>query len=394
MDLESRVIGALEEQIAGLQRENAALEAAQDKGDGVEQKAKIAMMEVKDEIVESLITDYGYKILSSERMFGGLSSSNFRLTLEDAGGGQCELMLKLANKDHDVTDIEHQVRVLKVLAKHKYKTNLMHARADDDKTFIVHSSEGHIALLLDYFEVIAGDKLIAQVSSTPTKVETLLGGLGVALAQLHQIDFAAAEEGGCAPLRDLRCGFPVSNTGDLLKPGFAEEQLQSDLIAGNQFVPFLLERMARFRALYDEQATDLPTGFIHGDAFLDNALFDESTCEFKALVDWEDSCIGPYALDLAVCIAACSFTSTNELIEERVRYLIRGYTKQRPLAVREMAMVPDFMWAATMSCAYWRFVQFNVVAPEEQAKNTYKIMHQRVERIEALDLAAVLKRCV
>ena len=104
MDLESRVIGALEEQTAGLQRENAALEAAQDKGDGVEQKAKIAMMEVKDEIVESLITDYGYKIVSSERMFGGLSSSNFRLTLEDAGGGQCELMLKLANKDHDVTD--------------------------------------------------------------------------------------------------------------------------------------------------------------------------------------------------------------------------------------------------------------------------------------------------
>jgi Ser/Thr protein kinase RdoA (MazF antagonist) len=186
----------------------------------------------------------------------------------------------------------------------------------------------------------------------------------------------------------------VSNTGDLLKPGFAEDQLKSERIAGNPFIPFLLGRMERFRTLYDEKTKGLPSGFIHGDAFLDNALFDQKTCEFKALVDWEDSCLGPYALDLAVCISACSFTAGNELIEERVRCLVRGYTKQRPLSSEELSMIPSFMWAATLSCAYWRFVQFNVVAPEEQAKSTYKIMHQRVERIEALDLDAVLARCV
>jgi hypothetical protein len=89
----------------------------------------------------------------------------------------------------------------------------------------VHSSEGHIALLLDFFEIVRGDKLTAQVTNSPAEVETILDGLGVALAELHQIDSTAAEEKGCDPLRDTRCGFPVSNTGDLLKPGFAEDLL-------------------------------------------------------------------------------------------------------------------------------------------------------------------------
>jgi hypothetical protein len=65
----------------------------------------------------------------------------------------------------------------------------------------VHLSEGHIALLLDFFEIVPGDKLvIAQVTNSPAKVEIILGGLGVALAELHQIDFTAAEEKGCDPL--------------------------------------------------------------------------------------------------------------------------------------------------------------------------------------------------
>jgi hypothetical protein len=72
---------------------------------------------------------------------------------------------------------------------------------------IAHSSEGRIALLLDFFEIAPGDKLAAQATNSPAKVETILGGLGVALAELHQIDFTAAEEKGCDPLRDIRCGF-------------------------------------------------------------------------------------------------------------------------------------------------------------------------------------------
>jgi hypothetical protein len=96
--VEQRVIVALEEQVAALEKENVTLSARYGPGsDSVEQKAKIAMMEVKDEIVQALSMDYGYKLLSSERMFGGLSSSNFRLTLEELDGGKTRVrMLKLA----------------------------------------------------------------------------------------------------------------------------------------------------------------------------------------------------------------------------------------------------------------------------------------------------------
>lgn len=46
-----------------------------------------------------------------------------------------------------------------------------------------------------------------------------------------------------------------------------------------------------------------PEGLIHGDAFLDNALYHETEHTVAALVDWEDACRAPLVLDLAVSVA-------------------------------------------------------------------------------------------
>ena len=121
--------------------------------------------------------------------------------------------------------------------------------------------------------------------------------------------------------------------------------------ASHPFVAFLLPRLVRFRALYSECA--LPTGFIHGDGFLDNALF-AGNGDLAALVDWEDSCIAPYVLDVAVCVSAACFSAENELQQQRCAHILRGYSSRRPLSEAEVAALADFMWAGALACGFYR----------------------------------------
>ena len=64
-------------------------------------------------------------------------------------------------------------------------------------------------------------------------------------------------------------------------------------------------RLARFRELFGRAG--LPAGFIHGDGFLDNILCADDGA-LAALVDWEDSCVAPYVLDVAVAVSVRSAT--------------------------------------------------------------------------------------
>jgi len=185
--------------------------------------------------------------------------------------------------------------------------------------------------------------------------------------------------------------------------------------ASHPFVAFLLPRLVRFRALYSECA--LPMGFIHGDGFLDNALF-ASNGDLTALVDWEDSCIAPYVLDVAVCVSAACFTAENELQQHRCAHILRGYASRRPLGEAETAALADFMWAGALACGFYRCAprasspvtepcprsdrmrshayaclpgrwrEFNVNRPEStsETKEAYLIMQRRCEKLEATPL--------
>ena len=141
-------------------------------------------------------------------------------------------------------------------------------------------------------------------------------------------------------------------------------------------------RLARFRELFGRAG--LPAGFIHGDGFLDNILCADDGA-LAALVDWEDSCVAPYVLDVAVAVSAAAFTASNELLPARCAALLRGYTARRPLSADEMSALPDFMWAGALACGFYRWREFNLNRPEsaDDAKNAYAIMQQRCEKMEA-----------
>jgi len=99
-------------------------------------------------------------------------------------------------------------------------------------------------------------------------------------------------------------------------------------------------------ALHRERHADLPLGLIHGDLFIDNVLFDPTTADLIALLDFEQASWGRFAYDLAVTLLAFAF-GQDDFRPEMVRALIDGYAGVRsPTASERAALGPELRFAA------------------------------------------------
>jgi len=349
----------------------------------MEQKAEIDNATVDEGEIRRIMTQFGLEPIKFEKMRGGFSSCNVRVRCKNGDGEEQTVVLKLANEDHSLEDIQLQVRILEALQPKKFPTNYLRPLS---------SGRGYIAdermgIVLDFMTGTPGDKLLAMHAADTQSVQCIMEGLGGTLATLHNCDLEAE----LAPVRDIRCGFPVSNTGDLLLPGKMEEVLKSPIVANHEFALFVLERLARVRELYDraEKEGALQVGLIHGDAFLDNTIYNTESLQVEALLDWEDACTAPFIVDVAACIAGnCFCPDSNGVDLGRVQAILKGYTAIRSPSVspEELTMLPDFVWAALLACGCWRFVNFNVDKPQspESAKASYKGMYERLKILEAM----------
>jgi homoserine kinase type II len=82
-----------------------------------------------------------------------------------------------------------------------------------------------------------------------------------------------------------------------------------------------------------------PRGLVHGDLFIDNVLWIGDRVSY--LLDWEMSCVDPFAYDLAVTVNAWSFTDRYD--EARARALVQGYRAKRALDAETVAAL--YPWA-------------------------------------------------
>lgn len=246
-------------------------------------------------------------------------------------------------------------------------------------------SGGRRAMLLDFVEGgVSGSALLAKGED---QAPAILRGLATALAQLHQVSWP-----GEPKMRDIRTGFPVCNTGDLLRGDELAGLEKDERFADHPVVAYARECFDWLQQLYREGQEDIPWGLIHGDGFLDNTLFREGSeeggaCRFLALIDWEDSCVGPLVLDLAISASACCFTAANELLRERLAVLLRAYMERRPLSPAERAALPDFMAAGAFACAFYRFGEFNVRQPnsDDAAKDSWRLHLDRAKLLRVAE---------
>lgn len=128
-------------------------------------------------------------------------------------------------------------------------------------------------------------------------------------------------------LHELAAGFGLSRPNPF-GPAWTLEQVHRLEPSG----PGDLEVAAALPLLREEVArVDLlpgaPRGLLHGDLFVDNVLWIGD--RVSALLDWEMSCVDPFAYDLGVAVNAWCFRGS--FLPERARALFAGYRFRRKL---------------------------------------------------------------
>lgn len=110
-------------------------------------------------------------------------------------------------------------------------------------------------------------------------------------------------------------------------------------------------------------------GFIHGDIFWDNLLFDGD--RLAAVLDFEEASHYYLLYDLGMAAVGCC-SADGRMSWEKVGQLIQGYERRRPLNRRERAQFIPFLVYAATAGAFWRFRQYNLRHPDSDLADHYK----------------------
>ncbi|CAE7824720.1 ald, partial [Symbiodinium sp. CCMP2456] len=173
----------------------------------IEAKADVVVDNLSNDEVLELLRAFGAEPVGEPvRLFGGYASSNFKVTAKVDGGESKPYLLKVNYYGLNLEDIEHQLFVMNRLRKSSFPTNYPYPSKSGA---FYEVKGGRTAILLDFITGKRGDEMLAADEG---KSEKLLQELAAALAQLHQVSWPSDKK-----LRDIRAGYPLCNTGDLLR---------------------------------------------------------------------------------------------------------------------------------------------------------------------------------
>ncbi|WDP85182.1 MAG: phosphotransferase [Desulfobacter sp.] len=123
-------------------------------------------------------------------------------------------------------------------------------------------------------------------------------------------------------------------------------------------------------------------GFIHGDIFWDNLLFDRE--RLTAILDFEEACQYYFLFDLGMTAVGCCADSQG-FDMDKVAWMLKGYQTTLPLGRKEKNQYKIFMIYAAVSAAFWRFRQYNIRYPDQEKKNNYKELAELADQIRTMD---------
>jgi homoserine kinase type II len=187
--------------------------------------------------------------------------------------------------------------------------------AQDGKSFV--PIRGKQAMLFAY----APGEEIDRAHAAPERCRRV----GEQLGRLHDLalGFTSERENPYAPAR-------VERWLAELRPG-GGAGADVDVRAA---LPLLEEELEAARRL-----PAAPRGLVHGDLFIDNVLWLGDRVSY--VLDWEMSCVDPFAYDLAVAVNAWCFVDRYDAA--RARALVAGYRAKRKLDADTLEAL--FPWA-------------------------------------------------
>ncbi len=164
---------------------------------------------------------------------------------------------------------------------------------------------------------------------------THVAAVGRFLARWHSATAGLAEQSQPHP-RDsawlLRTWESVQTTLD-----YQEQSLLDDAV------------QACCAMLARQDVADLPCGFVHGDCFRDNLLFDGNA--LSGVLDFHHAARGTWIFDLAVVANDWCVDGSKRLDSKKTLDLLRAYHALRPLSTQELWWFSTFcLYAATAFC--------------------------------------------
>jgi len=117
--------------------------------------------------------------------------------------------------------------------------------------------------------------------------------------------------------------------------------------------------------------TTLPKVLIHGDIFFSNVIIDLKNK--PTIIDFEEACYYYRMYDIGMAIVGLC-TVNGSIDFSKARQLISGYEQVAPLDTEEEGSLKLFIAYAATATAFWRFRQFNIIAPTLSHQDTYLAM--------------------
>ena len=295
---------------------------------------------VNDKEIQSILDDYGLKLLG--RLPSEFGKSNTNIVIDTDQG---KYVLTLV-EDRPMEVVERTAKALLWLREHHISS-----------TPVIHTSQGNLvssfrekSVLIKHF--VEGDIL----QKLDDKGAFSIGNY---LAHLHT----------------------VAVPPWLKNKHFYREKVFEELSQKGIDNPFENWLRTRLEALSDDLPNGLPEGLVHGDMFLDNILF--ANGDVKAILDFEEICRDVFILDLGMAIVGCCFPE-GKLDEDLASSLVRGYSSRRHLSEKERDGLFAYVHFGIIKTSSWRYWKYRVILDDDTGSGLYWEMARQSDHLNTI----------
>ena len=269
----------------------------------------------------------------------------------DGGAENTNYLLETKHQKYILTICERKtfeettvlVDLLQHLEIHQFKT-----------TTVIPNKKGLSISFFDDKPIVLKSYLSGKIIPQPS--DSIIEQLGMAIGQLHLI-----------PAPDY-----------LPKVYSYGEQAFPELTAIKINHPFVdwLNKMHTY--IKNNIKSTLPKTLIHGDIFFSNVIIDQQNT--PTIIDFEEACYYYRMYDIGMAIVGLC-NNQGSIDFPKANKLIVAYEKVIPLSKEEKEAVKVFIAYAATATAFWRFRQFNIIAPTPARKDSYLEMKKIAEKM-------------
>lgn len=127
---------------------------------------------------------------------------------------------------------------------------------------------------------------------------------------------------------------------------------------------------------------DLPKALIHSDLFYNNIILEPKTSKVTVM-DFEEAAFYYRIYDIGMTlVGTCNFDRKLDLA--KAKQLLFAYQQQSSLSQEEQRALQAFTVYAATATAFWRYMHYNFVKPEDQHKDRYKEMQMLASQIRSI----------